>query len=285
MDVRDVMTPREQLVTVELPGSRDDALAHLKQGNFSSVPVIKHTESGEEYRGLVSREDLINNPDEDQLALLLRSVPTVTSNASITDAAAVMVAEAARRLPVVDEQLAGIVTVTDIVRAIAEGAVNGETPVSEVSTSSVLSTYQSTPLVVATRQLQLANRPYAIVLDDEAEMVGMITEIDLIEVARVVDGEAQTGASVAGQDSEWMWEGIKATSTRLLPTRNVELPDAPVSEYMTEEVHAVSGTRTVKEAAQTMITHRLKQLPQVSGDEVVAIVRDMDLLRAIQADD
>lgn len=285
MNVHDVMTPREDLVTVELPGSRDDALVHLKQGTFSSVPVIKHTDDGEEYRGLVSREDLINNPDEDQLALLLRSVPTVTSDTSITDAAAVMVAEEARRLPVVDEHLSGIVTVTDIIRAIAEGAVDGGTAVREIATPSVLSTYHETPLVVATRQLQLANRPYAIVLDDDGEMAGMITEIDLIEVARVVDGEEQTGASVAGQDSEWMWEGIKATSTRLLPTRNVELPDAPVAEYMTEDVHAVAGSRTVKDAARTMLTHRLKQLPQVSGDEVVAIVRDMDLLRAIQADD
>ncbi|MGM0398872.1 MAG: CBS domain-containing protein, partial [Halobacteriota archaeon] len=70
MKVADVMTPREDLVTVSIPGTRDDVLEYLQERTFSSVPVVKETEEGERYRGLVSREDLINNPDEDQLAIL-----------------------------------------------------------------------------------------------------------------------------------------------------------------------------------------------------------------------
>ena len=59
MNVADAMTPREDVVTVELPGTRDDVLEYLQERGFSSVPVVKNSADGEEYRGLVSREELI----------------------------------------------------------------------------------------------------------------------------------------------------------------------------------------------------------------------------------
>ena len=63
MDVADAMTPREEVVTVSLPGTRDEALSYLQERVFSSIPVIKQTDTGEEYRGLLSREDLIEQPE------------------------------------------------------------------------------------------------------------------------------------------------------------------------------------------------------------------------------
>ena len=78
MNVADAMTPREDLVTVSLPGTREDVLTYLQERSFSSVPVVKPTEDGdgETFRGLVTREALIEQPDEDQLALLVEEVPT-----------------------------------------------------------------------------------------------------------------------------------------------------------------------------------------------------------------
>ncbi|MBS3761378.1 MAG: CBS domain-containing protein, partial [Halodesulfurarchaeum sp.] len=67
MKVADAMTPRADVITVSLPGTRDDVLEYLQERSFSSVPVVKETEDGERYRGLVSREDLIKRPNEDQL--------------------------------------------------------------------------------------------------------------------------------------------------------------------------------------------------------------------------
>ncbi len=281
MKVRKAMTSRSEVVTVSLPGSREDALSYLKEGAFSSLPVLKQTDDGEQYRGLVSRESLIEQPDEDQLALLMEDVPTIGSDADLTEAAQLMVRENARRVPVVDEKLAGIVTITDVIHAIADGSIPGETTVESVSTRAVNTTYQETPLPVVNRQLALAGVPYAIVLDEEGSMAGLITELDIIEVAEIVDGEAATGDSMADQDDQWMWEGIKGTGSRLLPTRNVEFPPGPVTEYMTTDVTTIGGRRPIREAAQTMVTADLEQLPQVSGGDLVAIVRDIDLLRAL----
>lgn len=284
MNVADVMTPREDVVAVELPGTRDDALEILQERRFSSVPVVKHTEDGEEFRGLVSRERLIEQPEEDQLALILEEVEPIAAGASIVELAEHMLATDERRIPVVDGHLEGIVTVTDVVRTLAEGTVpGGEVQVGEIATRKVMSAYAETPLPVAQRMLYLADCPYFIVLNSEGEMDGIITEVDILDEARVVVGEEATGDSIASQDAEWMWEGIKAVGGRYLPTRYVELPDAPISEYMTSGVETTTNATPVEQAAQTLLTHDISQIPLMQGGELVGVVRDMDLLRAVHA--
>jgi CBS domain-containing protein len=281
MNVADAMTPRSELVTVELPGTRDDVLSYLQEHGFSSVPVVKQTEDGEEYRGLVSRDSLIERPDEDQLALLMEDVPTTTDDTTIADLARMMVEERARRVPVVDGELEGIITVTDVVHAIATGDAETDAVVGDLASKDVNTTYAGTPLTVAERELYYANVPYAVVLGEDADMAGMLTEVDIIEVARIVEGEDDTGDSIANEDDEWMWEGIKAVGGRYLPTRNVEIPAEPVSEFMTEDLVTVSTKKTAREAAKLLIRHDIEQIPMVSGDQLVGIVRDLNLLEAL----
>jgi CBS domain-containing protein len=282
MNVADVMTPREDVVTVEIPGTRDDVLEYLQEQAFSSVPVIKETDDGEEFRGIVSRDALIEQPDEDQLALLVEEVPTTTAQTSIAEVAALMVAEGAQRVPVVDGRLEGIVTVTDVIRAIANGDANGDVAVEGLADVAVNTVWAGTPLPVAERELSYAGVPYAVVLDEDTEPCGMLTEVDVIQVARVVEGEAGTGDSIANQDDEWAWEGIKAVGNRYMPTRNVELPAGQVSEFMTTDLITISTTRSAREAAQLMIEHDIEQIPMMSGDDLVGIVSDMDLLEAVE---
>jgi IMP dehydrogenase len=282
MKVADGMTPRSEVVTVELPGTRDDLLEYLQERAFSSVPVIKPNDDGEEFRGIVSRDALIERPDEDQLAMLVEEVPSTTADADITAVAALMVTEGARRVPVVDGKLEGIITVTDVVRAIADGEVDGETSCGELASSTFNCVHEGTPLPATERELSHANVPYAVALDDEGEMVGMVTEVDILDVARVVEGEADTGESIADDDDDWKWESVKAVGNSYMPTRNVEIPVEPVREFMTRDVITVSRRRTAKEAAQLMIDNDIEQIPLVGGDELEGVVQDVDLLKALQ---
>jgi len=282
MNVADAMTPRSEVVTVEVPGNRDDALEYLQEQSFSSVPVVKTTADGEEFRGLVSRESLIERPDEDQLALLLDDeVPTTTQDTGLEAVSRLMVTEGERRIPVVDGELEGIVTVTDVIRAMAENDVDGDREVGELASRDINTVWADTPLPVAEREIFYANVPYAVALDDEGSMTGVITEVDVLDVARVVEGEAKTGDSIADQDDDWAWEGIKAVGNRYLPTRNVEIPAGPVRKFMTDDVVTVTSRKTAREAAQLMITNDVEQLPLVSGDDLAGIVRDVDLLEAL----
>jgi len=282
MNVADAMTPRETVVTVSIPGTREDALSYLQDGEFSAIPVVKETEDGEQYRGLVSREDLIENPDEDQLAMLMREVPTLETDATMADVARLVVEEGARRIPIVEAgELKGIVTVTDAVRAIAEGEQDGDTPVGELARPDVNTTYEGAPLHVAEREVSYADVPYAVALDDHGEMSGILTEVDIIEVARVVEGEEEATGSIADDEEDWTWESIRTVGTSYIPTRNVELPAGPVREFMTADPVTVTARRTTREVAREMLNHDVEQLPLVRGDDLAGIVRDSDLLKAL----
>jgi IMP dehydrogenase len=243
--------------------------------------VVKQTDDGEQFRGLISRDALIEHPDEDQLALLVEEVPTTTADATIEELARLMLAERARRVPVVDGRLEGIVTITDVVRAIATGSVETDVAVSEVARRDINCVYQEAPLPVAERELSHADVPYAVALDDDGEMAGMLTEVDIIDVARVVEGEEATGDNFASDDDDWKWESVKAIGSRYMPTRNVEIPGEPVSAFMTADLVTVAGQRSCVETAQIMIEHDIEQIPMVSGDTLEGIVRDMDLLEAL----
>ena len=282
MNVADAMTPRDEVVTVSLPGTRDDVLEYLQERAFSSVPVVKETEDGERYRGLVSREDLIARPDEDQLAILMEDVPTTSSDATIQEVAELVLSTGQRRIPVVNGgTLTGMITVTDIVRAIADGDANGEAQVGDLASLDVNTVYEGTPLAVAEREIAFANVPYGVVLGDDGTMVGMITEVDIIGVAEVVEGEDATGESIANQDDEWMWEGIKAVGNRYLPTRDVKLPRGPVSEFMSADLVTVNSRRTAREVAGLLLDNEIEQVPLQRGDELTGIVRDIDLLASL----
>lgn len=281
MNVAEVMTPRESLVTASLPGTREDVLDRLQDNEFSSIPIVKENDDGEEFRGLVSRERLIEDPNEDQLALLVEEVSTVHAEASLEELAALVVETGQRRVPVVDGSLEGIVTITDLVRAMANGHVPGDRQVGELAESEINCVYAGTPLMVAEQELALAEEAYGVVLDDDARPTGMLTEVDILEVAQVVEGEESTGDAIADQDDEWKWEGIKAIGSRYLPTRNVELPTGPVREFMTEDLITVTGRRTATETAKVLIANDIEQIPLMDGDELAGIVRDTDLLEAV----
>ncbi|ELZ06706.1 CBS domain-containing protein [Natrialba aegyptia] len=281
MNVADAMTPREDVVTVDLPGTRSDVLEYLQEQSFSSVPVVKPTDNGPEYRGLVSRDTLIEQPDEDQLVMLMDDVPTTTRETTLEEVARTMVEEGARRVPVVDGEFEGIVTVTDVIHAIAAGDQKTDDTVGNYASDNVNTTYEGTPLPVAERELSYANVPYTVALNDDGRMSGVLTEVDIIEVARIVEGEEETGNNFPDQDSEWSWEGIKAVGSRYLPTRDIEIPAEPVREFMSDDVVTVATEKSIQNAAQQMISNDIEQIPMVSGEQLVGIVCDVDLLEAL----
>lgn len=272
--VDDLMTP--EVVTADLPGTREDVIEILRGGSISSIPVVKDGE----YRGLVSREELLQNPGEEQLAMLMREVATVESGASVEEAAEVMLEYDERRLPVIDAgEVVGIVTLTDMLRYLADENVDED--VSNYLEEGVLTVWQETPVNVVVESITLADDTAACVLDDEVEMTGIITETDCIRLSDVDTTAEEIGEGVAGQDDDWMWEGIQATSTSLVPVTTVTFPTDPVKEHMAADVETVVRSTDVSDAAAKMTEHRVHHLPVKRGDDLVGMLRDTDLLKAL----
>jgi len=274
MKITELMTP--DVVTAELPGTREDIIEILREGKISSIPVTKDGQ----YRGLVSREELLRDGGEDQLAMLMREVPTVSTDSTVEDCARLMLDEDERRVPVVEDGgVVGIVTLTDIVEHIA--GLGDETDIGELIDGRVLTVWNDTPVRVTVETLTLADETAACVLDDACEMVGIVTETDCVRVSDVDTSSEELGEAVANQDDEWMWEGIKATSTQLVPVSKVTFPDAPVSDYMAEDIVTVVRSTDASDAAEAMTENEVQHLPVKRGDDLVGMLRDTDLLRAV----
>ena len=122
MLVKDYMT--SDVVNVDIPGNRDDVLKILKRTGISGVPVLKN----KKLVGIITRKDLLRKPEETQLGLLMTSKPiTIGPDTDIRDAARLLVTHRIRRLPVVeDNKLAGLLSVADLIHAIAQMKIKEE---------------------------------------------------------------------------------------------------------------------------------------------------------------
>jgi len=115
MTVRDVMTPRLVVIGPEAPC--DKARLIMDQHRIRHLPVV----STGRLVGMVSDRDVRSAAHESPATVVARIMTpnpvTVTSQTRIEHAARIMLDARFGSLPVVDDDLVGIVTYTDLLRA------------------------------------------------------------------------------------------------------------------------------------------------------------------------
>ena len=170
----------KNVVSVSVPGNREKALTLMRQENRSVLPVIK--EGTNKLVGLLARSDLIGNPDEDQIAMLMsRDLVTVSPDDDIEEAARRMIDNQVRRVPVVndDEELVGIITSFDLVsQALANLDISN--PVEDYMITTVPTTWTGTPLNVAFETMNQFGLKSVLALNDHAKLAGILTETDFM---------------------------------------------------------------------------------------------------------
>ncbi|KXA89628.1 hypothetical protein AKJ57_05065 [candidate division MSBL1 archaeon SCGC-AAA259A05] len=275
MKVKDVMTKDVQAVTV--PGSRNEAMELIRELEVSALPVLN--ENTKKFVGMIRLRDFFEDPDENQLGMLVnRDVVTVGPEQSLEDAARIMLREGVRRLSVVKgSKLEGIITVRDILRrAIAER--KKETPVSECMQNSVTTIWERTPLKVALEILHLSGERALPVLDDEAHPVGMIGDEDIIAVSEVKTEEKTELMRGRSETEKWAWDSedrIYITKRSLTP------PDKEVREVMSSDLITITKRTSASKCAELMRENEVHQVPVLSGSKLIGMISDEDLLKAL----
>jgi CBS domain-containing protein len=276
MTVRDYMTT--DVVHVEIPGNRDDVLKILKRTGISGVPVIKN----KKIVGIITRKDLLRKPEETQLGLLMTPKPVVIEpDMDIHEAAGMLVARRIRRLPVVEDgRLIGLLSVADVIAALAQLKVKEE--IKDKYTSKSFALWEETPLPVVGRVMEISGVDAIPILDAENKLQGIISERDLIRNSSIEDSVGVSDFSNGTDDDEWTWESIRDNHTISFGISKVQLPNRPVKLAMVKNVVAVPQNAEVSECALKMRRARVDQLPVVNGDKkLVAMLYDRDLIRAM----
>jgi CBS domain-containing protein len=266
------------VVQVEIPGNRDDVLKILKRTGISGVPVIKN----KKIVGIITRKDLLRKPEETQLGLLMTSKPIcIEPDEDIHQAARILVNNHIRRLPVVEDgHLLGLLSVSDLVHAIAQMKIKEE--IKTTYTSKTFALWEETPLPVVGRVMEISGVDAIPILDEENKLKGIISERDLIRSSSIEDSVGVSDFSNGTDDDEWTWESIRDNHTISFGISKVQLPNRPVKLAMVKNVVAVPHNAEVSECALKMRRARVDQLPVVNGDKhLVAMLYDRDLIRTL----
>jgi len=280
MLVKDYMTA--DVVHVDIPGNRDDVLKILKRTGISGVPVLKN----KKLVGIITRKDLLRKPEETQLGLLMAPKPvTIGPNEDISKAARLLVTHRIRRLPVVeDNKLIGLLSVADLVHAIAQMKIKEE--IKESYTSTTFALWEDTPLPLVGRVMEISGVDAIPILNADSVLQGIISERDLIRSSSIEDSVGVSDFSNGTDDDEWTWESIRDNHTISFGISKVQLPNRPVKLAMVKNVVTVPKNAEVSECALKMRRSRVDQLPVVNGDKrLVAMLYDRDLIRVLCKED
>lgn len=274
--MEDIMV--KDVVCATVPGSRDDVLKILKSGHISGVPVVKD----KKLVGIVTRKDIFRHPEEEQIALLMTRDPiTITPGASIADATKLILDNDVRRLPVItDRTLVGIVTIADIIRAIAD--MNIKTPVGDYVKDRLVVVWDETPLPVVIEILKLSKASAAPVLNAKNELVGIVSDVDLIAMSEIEDSVEMSNMSAGSDDDAWTWESIRDTMNLYYGVSRIKLPEIPVKEMMIKDVITASRHSEVSECAKKIWKNKIEQIPVITTErKVTGLLKDVDLLRVL----
>ena len=275
--VKEYMT--SDVVTIDVHSNRDDILKIFKRTGVSGMPVLNN----KDLIGIITRKDILRKKEETQVALIMTETPIVTSsNTPIAEAAQIIIDNNIRRLPVVDNnKLVGILSVADLVGAVAKSNDQREIKSKFINKNNIFAIWEETPLPVVGRVMELAG-VYAIpILNSENQLTGIISERDLIRSAKIEDGVKTLDFSM-NTDDEWTWESIRDNYTLSYGVSKVELPNKPVKDFMIKNIVSITQNTDVSTCALKMKRGHLDQLPIINNEQIfTGMIFDRDIIKAI----
>ena len=272
-------TMSKNVVSVSVPGNREKVLDLMRKENKAVLPVVK--EDTDILVGLVTRSDLINNPDEEQIAMLMsRDLITVNPGDDVVDAARVMMENNVRRVPVVndDGELVGIITSFDLVsKALTKIEVNDA--VENYMITTVPTTWEKAPLNVAFETMNQFGLKSVLSLDDDAKLSGILTETDFISEIEIISERSEHSSTVGTDGDKWSWD---STSVLYIEKNSLKFADKVVSDVAVGNVEVANSKTKVSDCAKKMKTLNIEQIPVIGVEgDLVGLVRASDLIKAL----
>jgi CBS domain-containing protein len=276
LNVKDCM--QAEVVFATVPGTREDVLAIMAEQQINSFPVCK--KGTKTLVGIITRTDLLRQPDENQVAMLMvRDPVTVTPRTKVKTAAKIMIERDFRRLPVVDgEELVGLITVPDILGAILEENEDfQDASIKDYVKREVIAVWGKTPLPLSYMIMEMAGKNALVIINEGGGVSGMISVSDYIRLSEV-EIEDNVTATFSGTDHKVDW-GWTSKDFLVVTKKLLKLPNVPVEQVMTKDIIKVSEIATIPECVTILRKNEIDQAPVLSATgSLVGMLEDKDLL-------
>lgn len=276
MLVKEIMA--KDIISVHVPGNRANALEIMRKKKVSGLPVVKN--GTDQLVGVVTRTDLVENPDEEQIALIMtRDIVTASPDDSVKHVADKMIKNNIRRVPIVDNgSLVGLVTASDLVNK-ALWKMEIQDPAEDYMIQTIPTSWEGTPLNVAFEIMRYYKLKVLLGLNNDGKLSGILTETDFIEESEVVSERTVHNTSVGTEGDKWSWD---SKSVLYVIKNHLKFSDKKIKDVEKSELVIVTTKTSVQECANKMRQRNIEQIPviDVEGD-LVGLVRAVDLIKAI----
>ncbi|MDI9395322.1 MAG: CBS domain-containing protein [Euryarchaeota archaeon] len=280
MNVAGIMSSPVYVINVDEPVSyaRNLMLRH----RISTLLVLNK----EKMVGIVTKSDITNRLAQaeplwrrrpiDQIPiklLMTDSVITIYPEASISQAVALMLENRVHNIPVVKNDIIGIVTMTDIVRYVAEHEDEIETKISRLMTKDVVSVHRHHTINHVIDELNKNEIERVIVKDDSGKLVGLISRRS-IALNLLTDNEGKLSTKSIKMTRKSSPGGQKTY-------RYVKEVPLTAEDIMVSPIMSIDINENVSNAAKKLIEEGMTALPVSENEEIVGILSRTDIMKAV----
>jgi len=280
MNVADIMSSPVYVLNADEPVSyarklmlkyRISTLLVLNEGKM--VGIVTKSDIGNR---LAQAEPLWRRRPIDQIPiklLMTESVITIYPEASISQAVALMLENRVHNIPVVKNDIVGIVTRTDLVRYVAENTEEIKTKIPKLMTEEIVSVHRHHTINHVIDEMNRNEIERVVVKDDAGKSVGIVSRKNLaLNLLTDNEGEISTKnikmARKSSPGGEKIYRYIK------------EVP-LTAEDIMVSPIISIDVNENVSAAAKKMIAERVTAFPVSDGDEIVGILSRTDIMKAI----
>ncbi|MDV0446477.1 Inosine-5'-monophosphate dehydrogenase [Methanosarcinaceae archaeon Ag5] len=191
-------------------------------------------------------------------------VVTVSPNTSVFEAAKIMAEKGIDHLPVVDKEIMGIVSKTDIVRFVAESGTGSEVMVLDSMSGKAVTVNTNHTINHIIGEMEKNNVQKVIVMDNNEKAVGIVSIKDL-----------SANDLLADVVSEKNGKNKKDKSRRYA----IDLPF--VAEDLMTHIITVDVSAPITTAAKKIIDNNVASLPVTKNGKIAGMISRDDIIKSI----
>ena len=280
MNVADIMSSPVYVLNADEPVSYARKL--MLKYKISTLLVLNEGKMV----GIVTKSDISNRLAQaeplwrrrpiDQIPiklLMTESVITIYPEASISQAAALMLENRVHNIPVVKNDIVGIVTRTDLVRYVAENTEEIKTKIPKLMTEDVISVHRHHTINHVIDEMNRNEIERVVVKDDAGKSVGIISRKSLA-LNLLTDNEGKLSTKNIKMARKSSPAGQKIY-------RYVKEVPLTAEDIMVSPIISIDVNENVSAAAKKMIEEEVTALPVSDGEDIVGILSRTDIIKAI----
>ncbi len=281
MKVKDAMSSPVYVIAPEEGVSRARNLM-LKHG-VSRLVVV----DGKTPIGIITKSDLMWKLDQAEpvwrrrptdrvpvKAIMSEGLVTTYLEASLEDVSELMLENNINGIPVVDDELVGIITKSDLVHHLL--ALKSDMKVEDIMSGFVVTVHRhhSISHVIAEMGENAVHR--VIVMEDGNTPVGIITSSNLA-FAELKDGRR-------GHPEKNIKMTRKESPAGRKKFRDVEVAHLVAEDVMSSPLITIGRDALVTDAAKILMVHKIDGIPVIDDEEMVGIITKTDIIKLISGD-